>query len=255
MVRTLAAVFTALLWVAFLPLAAAEAETRDAIPRASAATEQVRLTRHAALHVDATALMTAEEVAALARTGGMAHTGSARIPMFRVPKGEAWWLRYDVEADANAPRAWSMALGRPSMNFVQLYSQGADGRWTAHPRVGMGLPFSERPTPHRRFVYPVTLEPGRINSFLVRIDHEGAATPQATLWQPAALQAEDKAFFGIVSLYFGLAAGMVLYNLLLYVSIRDACYLMYAICAAFTAASFAASSGLGAQFAWGEHPY
>ncbi|MGE4242632.1 sensor histidine kinase [Ramlibacter sp.] len=220
--------------------------------RVSAGTTHVVLARDVGFMVDPSATMTAAEVGALGDSGVMKRVATAHIPMLRIDRNEAFWIRYDVRADAGAPREWMMELGRANVARMQLFARSPQGTWEAFPEAGSAVPFSSRPIAHRHFVFPVRIEPGALNAFLVRVQYAGPSTPQAAIWQPAALRATDTAIFGLFCLYFGLAGGMVLYNLLLYVAVRERAYLLYTACVACTAGSFAASTGLGAQFIWGE---
>jgi hypothetical protein len=52
------------------------------------------------------------------------------------------------------------------------------------------------------------------------------------------------------ALYFGLLGGLLLYNLLLFVSVRDRAYLVYVGFVAAMGLGQAALNGLGAQFLW-----
>lgn len=220
--------------------------------RISAGTQQIKLTGAVGVLEDSSAKLTVSEVAALAESGAMKIVANPRISMFRIDRGEATWLKLDVIADASAPRDWMLEMARSAFDHIQVYQKSADGQWIGFPEAGAAMPFSARVVDHRHFVYPVRLDPAGAASFLVRIRYAGPSAPQATLWQPAALQAADRTALGFSAIYFGLVAGMLLYNILLYVSVRDIGYLLYAACAACTAAAFAAMSGVGAQFVWGE---
>ena len=79
---------------------------------------------------------------------------------------------------------------------------------------------------------------------------EGAVSVPAVLWQPAALWQHDQASYAAIGLYFGLLLGLLLYNLLLFVSVRDRNYLIYVLFVAGMAVFQAALTGLGTQFLW-----
>ncbi|MGE4242634.1 7TM diverse intracellular signaling domain-containing protein [Ramlibacter sp.] len=223
-----------------------------AAPIASASTSRVELTQDVGFLVDASSTMTVADVAAAAERGAMKQVGAARIPLLRIDRGEAFWIRYDVAADATAPRDWLFEAGRANIDRVQVFVRAADGGWTSWPEVGAARPFSARIVDHRHFVYPVRLEPGRTTTVFIRVVYAGPSSPKAALWQPEALAEADRAVLGLSGLYFGLVFGMLLYNLLLFVSVKDRAYLLYAGCVACTAGAFAGSSGMGAQYVWGE---
>jgi hypothetical protein len=62
--------------------------------------------------------------------------------------------------------------------------------------------------------------------------------------------AHDQAEYATISLYFGLLIGLLLYNLLLFFSVRDRPYLIYVAFVACMAIAQAALTGFGAQFLW-----
>ncbi|MEP6790109.1 MAG: 7TM diverse intracellular signaling domain-containing protein, partial [Ramlibacter sp.] len=59
-----------------------------------------------------------------------------------------------------------------------------------------------------------------------------------------------QANYAALSLYFGLLIGLLLYNLLLYLSVRDNAYLIYVLFVGGMATAQAALTGLGYQFLW-----
>jgi PAS domain S-box-containing protein len=161
----------------------------------------------------------------------------------------AIWLRVVVHTDATSPRHWMFEVAYPPLDRLDLYVIASDGK-TAHYMGGDSLPFPSRAVPHRSHVLPIELEPGVISTLYLRIASQGAVSAPSTLWQPAALWQQDQATYSIFSLYFGLLIGLLLYNLLLFLSVRDPAYLIYVVFVACIGLSQAANSGLGAQFLW-----
>ena len=161
----------------------------------------------------------------------------------------AIWLRVVVQTDATSPRHWMFEVAYPPLDRLDLYVIAPDGK-TAHYMGGDSLPFPSRAVPHRSHVLPIELEPGVISTLYLRIASQGAVSAPATLWQPAALWQQDQTTYSIFSLYFGLLIGLLLYNLLLFLSVRDPAYWIYVVFVACIGLSQAANSGLGAQFLW-----
>jgi signal transduction histidine kinase len=230
------------------PLAPAVEAT---VPALSGSLDRVPLSGRVGFLVDPSARLSVAEVAALAQAGGMQRSINPTIPMFRVDRGEAFWLKLDVPALDGAPSDWLLEIEKPPLDSVQLYRRSGEA-WESFPEVGAALPFSSRLVNHRHYVFPVRIEPGGITTFFVRVRYAGPATPKATLWRPAALEASNLAMFGFSLLFFGFAAGMLLYNILLYVAVKNRGYLLYSGAVLCTALAFAAQSGVGAQYLWGE---
>jgi PAS domain-containing protein len=162
----------------------------------------------------------------------------------------AIWLRVTLQLAPTAPGEWLLELAYPPLDRVELFAP--DPMSGAYRRqVGGDLqPFATRALPHRNHVLPLTLRPGGDGTLYLRLTSQGAVIAPVTLWRPAALWQHDQAGYGALSLYFGLLLGLLLYNLLLFVSVRDVGYLIYVGFVGAMAAGQAALTGLGLQFLW-----
>jgi PAS domain S-box-containing protein len=159
----------------------------------------------------------------------------------------AFWLRVSGAAAAGAPRHWLLEVAYPPLDHLELYVPGPGGY--AKQEAGDHLPFSSRAVAHRNHVLPVTLAPGESTLYL-RIQSEGAVIAPVTLWQERALWHHDQLAYSGLSLYFGLLAGLLVYNLLLFASIRDRVYLLYVAFVAGMALFQLSLTGIGLQFLW-----
>lgn len=162
----------------------------------------------------------------------------------------AIWLKVTLRTAADAPLSWLLEVAYAPLGKVELYTPGASGyvRQTA----GVSQPFGTRPIPHRNHVLPVTLRPGTTSTLYLLVESDGSVTVPATLWQPPALWEHDQAAYGAFGLYFGLLIGLFVYNLLLFVSVRDKVYLVYVGYVAGMALFQVTLTGLGNQFLWPE---
>jgi hypothetical protein len=160
-------------------------------------------------------------------------------------------MRVVLHTQPSSPRYWMFELGYPPLDRMDLYLSSPSGQFV-HQSGGDSLPFASRLVPHRSHIKPIELEPGSSTTVYLRIASQGAVSAPITLWQPSALWQQDQKTYSVFSLYFGLLIGLLLYNLLLFMSIRDPAYLIYVAFVAFIGLSQAANSGLGVQFLWPE---
>ncbi|MGE4242628.1 MAG: 7TM diverse intracellular signaling domain-containing protein [Ramlibacter sp.] len=220
----------------------------------SAAKDTPRIDLAASVGVleDLTGNRTAAEVAALAASGVMRPAAYPKSAMLRTHAVSTLWLKIDVAAAASAPRQWLLAAGWPVHDRVRLYLQSADGSWAASPETGARVPMSAREVPNRSFVFPVELEPGRTQAMLLRIQDSGESPIDLELWQPEAFHAADRATENLYILYFGIYAGLLFYNLLLFVVVRDRRYLTYTAFITTIALAVAGNTGIGAVHMWGD---
>lgn len=161
----------------------------------------------------------------------------------------AIWLRIETRAAADSDPHWLLELAYPPLDHLELFSPDPQGGWQR--QVGGDLePFANRPVPHRNHVLPVWLPADQTTAIYLRLASQGTMAAPLRLWRPAALWQADQASYAVLSLYFGLLIGLLLYNLLLFLSVRDGAYLIYVLFVACMALSQTALTGLGYQFLW-----
>jgi PAS domain S-box-containing protein len=162
----------------------------------------------------------------------------------------AYWLRVVLNVSDAAPEEWMFEIAYPLLDHFELYVPQDAG---FNKKVGGDTyPFAQRALPHRNHVVPVRLAPGQRHVLYLRVHTHGTLAVPATLWQPRALWQNDLASHGLLSLYFGLLIGLLLYNLLLFVSVRERAYLIYVAFVGCMGIAQAAITGLGAQYLWSD---
>lgn len=162
----------------------------------------------------------------------------------------AIWLRVQVRPEAGTAPDWLLELAYPPLDRVELYVPDADGSGYQWLLAGDLMPFASRIVAHRNHVLPVRLEPGATKTLYLRLASQGTVSAPLVLWRPDALWAHDHATYATLSLYFGLLVGLLLYNLLLFASVRDIGYLYYVAFAAAMGIGMAALTGVGYEFLW-----
>ena len=146
-----------------------------------------------------------------------------------------------------------LEVASPLLAQLAFYQPQPGGGFQAI-ETGYALPFAQRPHASRYFVWPVTL-PAQSDQFLcVRIATPNSMVLPLTLWEPEAFHAHERADYVFQALYFGSALAIILYNLMLFVALRDRSYLLYVVSAAFSALTVAAFVGVGTEYLWGDWP-
>lgn len=161
----------------------------------------------------------------------------------------AYWLRVALRNERQTPRELMLEISQPSLGSVQLYQARADGRYQA-TSTGMTGPFSTRSYPNRQFVFPLTLPANSNQLVFLRIHSTNPTYIPATLWTPLAFHQHERNDYLAQAWYFGMATAMILFNLLLFVGLRDRIYLLYVTFAACLALSLASLTGLAKEFLW-----
>lgn len=159
------------------------------------------------------------------------------------------WLRVQLETEQGTPSRWMLEVAYPPLDKLDVYLSNPGGGYDKQSG-GDSLPFAQRSVPHRNHVKPLNLAPDAISTLYLRVASQGTVSVPTTLWQPTALWQSDQKTYSLFSLYFGQLLGLIFYNLMLFLSVRDRAYLIYVVFAACVGLSQVASSGFGAQFIW-----
>ncbi|GEM_PF-250547 len=161
----------------------------------------------------------------------------------------AYWLRIPLDAPPGTPRNWLLEIAYPTLDHVQVHTP------VDHWISGDRRPFGSRPLAHRNLVFPIRLAADDTHPVLhIRVVSEGSLTVPLTLWQPHAFDHASQRAYVTLSLYYGMLLALMLYNLLLYFSVRDANFLRYVLFVAAMAVGQLAANGFGNQFLWPQAP-
>lgn len=162
----------------------------------------------------------------------------------------AWWLRVRLDSRLDAPTDWRLEVAFPTLDDVRVFWQS--GSYSGQLALGDRRPFVERPLPHRHFVVPLHAVPGEPTVIYLRVMSEGTLTIPLTLWRPEALHAHDQEIYAAHALYFGMMLGLGLFNLLLWMRLREPVYLAYVVFVGAMALAQLSLNGLGYQYLWPE---
>lgn len=162
-----------------------------------------------------------------------------------------YWLRVELDSREAATHRMLFEVAFSSLDHISFYT-AATGGWQRFD-AGDLVPFAERPIPHRNFVFPLRLSTGQQTLYL-RVQSSGTLTLPLHLWEESDFDRYNQETYGLLALYFGMLLALMLYNLLLYFSLRERVYLTYVGFVAFLAVGLLSLSGLGNQFLWPNLP-
>ena len=161
----------------------------------------------------------------------------------------ALWLKLALRGQPGADPNWLLEVAYPPLDQLDVYTPDGAGGWRHH-EGGDLRPYRAREISHRNHVARIALQGGQTTTVYLRVQSEGTVSVPLSLWRPASLWRSDQASYSALSLYFGLLIGLMFYNLLLYLSVRDIGYLYYVGFVIAMGIGQAALTGLGAQFLW-----
>ncbi len=160
------------------------------------------------------------------------------------------WLRLELQSAASRTLHWRLELNYASLDEVRLYDIGADG--VRESRSGDTVPYAERSVGHRNPVFEIALQPGEQRTLYLRVDSRGSMTLSGALMSSRDFEQHSQNGYLAHALYCGVLIALGLYNLLLFLALRERPFLNYVLFMFAFALSVLSLNGLGAQFLWSE---
>lgn len=162
------------------------------------------------------------------------------------------WIRFVVRGDQNKSNHWLIEFLDFNIKDLQLYLPDEKGNYTEF-RSGYAYPFSTREIIHKNLDFNITLSDAPKVCY-ARIE-PGSST---------VLSAEIKSYEGFIQyslteymllgLFYGIILVMIIYNLILFATVREKYYAYYVFYAFCVALASMCHDGIGFQYLWPAHP-
>ncbi|MFZ5628360.1 MAG: 7TM diverse intracellular signaling domain-containing protein [Spirochaetota bacterium] len=162
-----------------------------------------------------------------------------------------WWVRGRIVNSLQSAQTVYLTLDWPIIDHLEFYSANPAGRILQQITVGDNLPFSARPLPNDpKFTFPVELGAGEQRTILFAVSGADPINFPLIVRSESDYgrsRAEESA---MVYSFLGILAIMLVYNLFLYLSIRETSYLLYVAYIAFFLIFALMLTGVGFQQFW-----
>lgn len=179
------------------------------------------------------------------------HSAQA-VPNFGYTTSAFWFHgRLDFPRADERP-AWLLEVGYPLLDSVQLYFFH-NGQLIKQFQAGDQASFDSRAISHRHFVFPIPEGYPSLDLY-IRLASSGTVELPLTAWQASAFWEHQQKVLILKGIYYGIFIIMLLYNLFIYLSVREGSYFYY-VCYAFFLVLFQLSlDGFAFQLLWPDAP-
>ena len=161
----------------------------------------------------------------------------------------AWWLRVQLAPEPGSSRDRVLIAGIPSLLEIQLYTPAPGGDQVY--LSGAGVPQSLRALPSWEPRFPLQLVDG-VQVLYLRVQDSAELVVPLRLVNASALAQRDSERAVWMSLFLGLMLGLLVYNLFLYLSLRDPAYGWYVVSGSALLLCFLMITGWGGLYLWPE---
>ncbi len=150
---------------------------------------------------------------------------TAEIPNFGYTPS-AYWFRLTLHNGGSVPLRRLVAVGYPVLDSVQFFLV-RDGAVHGSLLTGDREPFARRLVDHRNFLFPLDLESGSSADLFLRVQSSSALQVPVTIGSETAFFVADQHELAGQTLYYGMMLVMILFNLFLFLSLREKVYFHY----------------------------
>ena len=157
------------------------------------------------------------------------------IPKFHVSKHQVlnlgftrsnYWLKLNIISKSQKVKDWFLELAYPHIDHVAFYSLNANGQYRIS-QAGDSIPFSRREIDYHHCVFRIRTLPNQRITLFLNVKTEGSLQLPLNLWTPKSFVEKVNDEQVIVGLYYGALLVMVLYNIFLFLAVRDRCFIYY----------------------------
>ena len=135
---------------------------------------------------------------------------------------------------------------------LTVWQKDKQGQWTSI-LTGDVLPFSSRPIAHHSYLFPLNLSPDQASIVYLCYKKKTQTRLKIRIWDMQEFYKEDKIDHLFYGLFYGIMVLMIVYNIFVWVAVRDVAYLYY-IGFAFFMLLFQ-STRHTYQYIWGNMPF
>ncbi|WP_053144200.1 hybrid sensor histidine kinase/response regulator [Pseudomonas sp. P97.38] len=170
----------------------------------------------------------------------------------------AFWLKVDLQyrpANPDAQRTWLLELAYPPLDHLDLYLPDAAGVYQLVRRTGDALPFASREIRQNNYLFSIDFKPEQQRTVYLRLQSQGSIQAPLTLWSSTAYLEQQPVRLYVLGIIYGVLLGMLVYNLFIYLSVRDTSYLYYIVYIASFGLYQLSVNGAAVEYFWPDNPW
>lgn len=186
--------------------------------------QHLSLAPHVGYLEDPDGVLQAEQVAGLPDE---AFTATRGVHANLGKNHSTWWFRIALDNRNEAPLQGFLEVDYALLDSLQLYSPQMDGT-LQRQQAGDLTPFAERPVQVHNFWFPLTLAQGQ-QQLLLRVESSSTVFVPLYFSTVAAGAAAHEVLNLWRGMFYGALLAMLLYNLFLYMSLREPAYFWYVL--------------------------
>lgn len=165
----------------------------------------------------------------------------------------AWWVRLSLRNPNDRQQEVLLRQDYPLIDWLEFWAQDEDGTWQVR-RTGDRTPFASREVQHRDFIFVLDLPANSQRTYYLRYASGGPVNIALSLYSSQALIERISLEQLAYGCYYGGFLALVLYNLFMFLVVRDRAFLFYLLYVCCYGLYMAVHNGLTYQLLWPGSP-
>lgn len=138
----------------------------------------------------------------------------------------AYWFHLRVANQHALQRDWLLEAPYPLIDHY-TFNVLENGQRVDTAEAGRAFAFKQRAIKNRNVIFPLTVSPGHVADVYIRVQTSSSLQLPLRVWTPQTFLAKDHEEQAIQGIYYGILLAMLVYNLLIFLSIREISYFNY----------------------------
>jgi len=138
-----------------------------------------------------------------------------------------YWARLKVWNESELTENWILETGFQNLQYVDLFVPGEDSEGFSVKQAGTMRPVTRKDYAHPSNFFNLSLPEKSQQTYYLRFKTGSSMTLGLNLWSPRMLFTyiqSEQLLYGII---FGILIGLLVYNLFIFISLRDTSYIPY----------------------------
>ncbi|MBN1498453.1 MAG: ATP-binding protein [Spirochaetes bacterium] len=159
-----------------------------------------------------------------------------------------YWFRFSIMNSARRTLTWILEIDFPSIDIIELFVPDGRGGFSSR-KTGDLLPFESREIEHINYLYKISQKPG-VMTFFMRVNSEDSINFNLNVLSYSGMLKRLYQELPTYWIFFGLMLIMFIYNMILFMTMREASYLyLSGFIAAYSLFEFN-FKGFASQYLW-----
>ncbi len=203
------------------------------------------------VYVDATNSLTFWEISSNSFSNRFAPNPSYQNKDFK--PGAAYWIRLPIRHDPHSKHLWLLEFYDQTIDYIEAYIPLENGSFR-NVIMGDRKPFHERLIPHKNFEIPLNMKSDTVLYYYFKVQSHDFADLRIGLRSTNWFVRYALNEYFLFGTFYGMILIISLYNLLVFLAIREIKNLYYIIYLISVAAYGISLDGIGFQYLWPNYP-